>query len=126
MKRAQIFVSDLVGSFRGRDLGNLDGLERLTCFADYKLPQLFHNDGVFAYAPALEAAVRDGQEIAADSPEEVSIRAATIVTVERLKAELAVRGRALTSRELDWMLWEEAVKPGRLAVPHHRTVTTSY
>ena len=126
LKRAQICVSDLVGAFGGKDLGALGRAWRLTCFADYKLPQLFHSYGVFVYAPALEKAVRGLEEIAEGCEEEVEIRACTIAAVERLQTMLAAGGRALSPREIDWLLWNESVVPGRLTVPHHRTITTSY
>lgn len=126
LKRAQLFVSDLVGSFGGDGFGALRGADRLTCFADYKLPQLFRSYGVFAYAPALELAIRSLKEIPEGSEEEVEIRCNTIEAVERLRTALAGLGRNVAPREIDWLLWNESVVPGRLTVPHHRTITTSY
>jgi hypothetical protein len=127
LKRAQICASDLAGSFSASGgVGALAGADKLTCFADYKLPQLFHNDGVFVYTGALDKAVRSRAELAENAEEEVEIRANTIVAVSRIKSELAALGRVISEREIDWLLWNESVKPGRLAVPHHRTVTTSY
>ena len=126
LKRAQLCASDIAGSFGGRGPGALANADKLTCFADYKLPQLFHADGIFAYAPALDAAVRGCKELPEGSEEEVEIRACTIDTVERLKGMLAARGRTLSAREIDWLLWNESIVPGRLSVPHHRTITTSY
>ncbi|HTM67984.1 MAG TPA: queuosine salvage family protein, partial [Candidatus Binatia bacterium] len=126
LKRAQLCASDIVGSFGGEGLGALANADRLTCFADYKLPQLFHADGAFVYAPGLDAAVRGLKELPEGSEEEVEVRACTIEAVERLKAMLAERGRGLSAREIDWLLWNESIVPGRLTVPHHRTITTSY
>jgi len=126
LKRAQLCASDLVGSFGGQGLVRLAGANELTCFADYKLPQLFHADGIFVYAPALDAAVRGLKELPEGSEEEVEIRACTIDAVERLKTMLAERGRTLSAREIDWLLWNESILPGRLSVPHHRTITASY
>ncbi|HTK04667.1 MAG TPA: queuosine salvage family protein [Candidatus Eisenbacteria bacterium] len=126
LKRAQLCASDIAGSFGGRGPGALANADKLTCFADYKLPQLFHADGIFAYAPALDASVRGLKELVEGSEEEVEIRACTIDAVERLKGMLAARGRNLSAREIDWLLWNESIIPGRLSVPHHRTITTSY
>lgn len=127
LKRAQICASDLAGSFAATGgVGALTGADKLTCFADYKLPQLFHNDGVFVYDSALDKKIRALEELAENSEEEVEIRANTIIAVSRIKTELAAMGRRISEREIDWLLWNESVKPGRLAVPHHRTVTTSY
>ena len=40
LKRAQIFVSDLWFMFQGKSFGDLKGLEKLTMFADYRVPQV--------------------------------------------------------------------------------------
>ncbi len=126
MKRAQICVSDLAGSFHTEGLGAITGAEKLTCFADYKLPQLFHADGIFVYAPELEKKILSEESILENSEEEVEIRANTIVAVERLKKEIAALGREISAREIDWLLWDESIIPGRVVVPHHRTLTTAY
>lgn len=126
MKRAQICASDLAGSFGSEGPGALTGADRLTCFADYKLPQLFHADGVFSYSPELERKILAQEILPENSEEEVEIRAGTIVAVERLKEALASAGRGISVREIDWLLWNESIVPGRLDVPHHRTITTSY
>ncbi len=48
-KRAQILASDLAGAFGGQGLGSFDDLDRLTAFADYKVPQVLHQLGVLHY-----------------------------------------------------------------------------
>ncbi len=126
LKRAQLCASDLVGSFKGAGFLVLAHADRLTCFADYKLPQLFHSYGIFAYAPALDSRIRGLEEVAEGSEEEAEIRLCTIEAVERLRAMLSARGRDVSPREIDWLLWNESIVPGRLTVPHHRTITTSY
>lgn len=126
LKRAQIVTSDLVGSFAGSGYGALAGADRLTCFADYKLPQLFRSYGIFDYDDGLDRRIRALEEIPEGSAEEVEIRMCTIETVERLAARIGALGRIIAPRELDWLLWNESVKPGLLTEPHHRTVTSSY
>lgn len=125
-KRAQLFVSDLAGAFGGSGPGDLARLDELTCFADYKLPQLFRSRGVFVYAKPLDAAIRSGEVLPEGSPAEVEIRCSTIVAVEEIRDRLARRGRPLSPRVIDWMLWNESVRPGAVQEPHHRTLTTSY
>src|SRR5207247_850431 len=58
-------------------------------------------------------------------PAEVEIRAATVVTVERLREALAARGRRLMDIEVDWILWDlsQGLYPVR---PYHRTRTIFY
>lgn len=126
LKRAQLCAADIAGTFSGEGAGGLTGLDELTCFADYKLPQLFHAEGVFRYSPDLERRIMREEEIPENSREEVEIRANTIEAVERLKKALARFGRKMSSQEIDWMLWNESIQPGRLTVPHHKTLTSSY
>lgn len=126
LKRAQICAADIAGTFSGEGAGGLSGLDELTCFADYKLPQLFHSEGVFRYAPDLERRIMREEELPENSREEVEIRANTIEAVERLKKGLVQLGRNMSSQEIDYMLWNESIQPGRLTVPHHKTITSSY
>ncbi len=123
-KRAQILAGDLYACFSGRAYGEFRDIARLTAFADYKLPQLLRAAGVLRYSPALAAKVDNEEWLAAGSPEEVEIRAATIVAVELLRDALARRGRRLLPLELDWLLWHAS--QDREMAPHHRTLTTSY
>jgi hypothetical protein len=124
-KRAQIVVADLWGAFAGEGLGAIAGMEALTAFADYKVPQVLRELGILAYDDRLAALV-DGQiELAAGSTEEVEIRAATIWGVEELRRALARRGLTLRAFEVDWLLWEEGQQLVA-ARPYHRTRTIYY
>lgn len=40
LKRAQILIADIWACFEGKDYGALDGIEHLTAFADYRIPQV--------------------------------------------------------------------------------------
>jgi hypothetical protein len=124
-KRAQILCSDLYGAFAGQGPGAFADLEALTAFADYKLPQVLRELGVLNYRPELATRIDSLQELAAGSPEEVEIRASTVVAVERLRQALAARGRPLAAFELDWYLWELGQQAG-WRHPYHRTRTIFY
>jgi Potential Queuosine, Q, salvage protein family len=52
-KRAQIFVADVWGAFGGTGLGAFHDLERLTTFADYRVPVVLRQLGVLRYADDL-------------------------------------------------------------------------
>jgi len=121
LKRAQILPADLhaAGALRFPDL------EILTCFPDYKLPQVLRHFGVFEYSAELARRIDSWEELQAGEPAEIEIRSATVVAVERLKEALADRGRPLMSVELDWILWDlsQRLFPVR---PHHRTRTIFY
>jgi hypothetical protein len=126
-KRAQILVSDLYGMYEGRGLGAFGDLDRLTAFADYKIPQVLHESGILAYTPELAAVVNSQQQIPPGEPREVEIRAATIWGCEHLRQALAARRGegSLRAFEVDWLLWSDA--QGReIARPYHRTRTIFY
>lgn len=125
-KRAQICVADLHALFRGERWGAIRGLERLTAFADYKLPQLLRQHGALAYAPELAAQVDGYAPIPAGSEAEIEIRAATVWAVEWLRRALAERGVTRTASAIDYRLWLESQQPGPQAQPYHRTRTIYY
>jgi hypothetical protein len=126
LKRAQICVADICAAFGGRDLGAITGLDQLTAFADYKLPQLLRYQGVTVYAPELAAQVDAYQEISAGSAPEVEIRAATIWAVEAIRRALAKRNVIRSASEIDYRLWSESQAPTPDMRPYHRTRTIYY
>ena len=130
-KRAQIFCGDLWGAFRGQGLGAFHDISQLTMFADYRVPVVLRELGVLRYAQQLAAAVDARQELAAGSAEELEIRAATVVAIERLRAAVTAKHgvadpAALCSVALDWMLWERGERARQQHRPHHRTLTIYY
>lgn len=125
-KRAQILVSDLWGAFGGKGLGALGDMERLTAFADYKLPQVLRAVGVLEYAFDLAQKVDSLSLLAPGSIEEIEIRSATICAVEDLGRNLASLGVELPSYAIDWCLWGVSHDVDYERLPHHRTRTIYY
>jgi hypothetical protein len=125
-KRAQICVADLHTAFLGKRWGAFPDLDRLTAFADYKLPQLLRQRGVLVYAPKLAAQVDTYTALAAGSEAEVEIRAATVWTVELLRRFLAQRGIVRPASAIDFRLWAESQTLGPAVRPYHRTRTIYY
>jgi hypothetical protein len=125
-KRAQICCSDLDGASQGAAWGKLSGLDQLTAFADYKVPQVLRQLGILTYTEALAQTIAAQRPLPPGSEAEVEIRAATIWAVEYLRRALATRGVALRAFELDWHLWElgQRLPPG--TEPYHRTRTIYY
>jgi hypothetical protein len=121
LKRAQILPADL----HGAGVANYGDLGDLTCFADYKLPQVLRHFGVIEYSEPLRRRVDGLEELPTGEPAEVEIRAATVVAVERLRDALSERGRQLKAVELDWILWDisQTLYPVR---PYHRTRSIFY
>ena len=125
LKRAQICAADLHHGWRRCGCPGLTGLERLTVFADYRLPQYLRHVGVLAVAPELAERIEASREIPAASAEEVELRAATVVAADLLRSDLAERGIHLPAWHLDFVLWERSHDP-EVTVPHHRTRTIYY
>ena len=101
-------------------------MDKLTSFADYKLPQVLRHLGVLHYAPALARRVDQKELIDPGSPEEVEIRASTIWAVELIRQELAHSGKILKAFEIDWILWHMGQDLEFRVKPYHRTVTVFY
>lgn len=125
-KRAQIFCADLYGAFGGQSWGEFSDIDKLTAFADYKVPHVLRHLGILRYSPELAERIDRREELPAGSPEEIEIRAHTIWAVELLKRELEKRGRALRSFEIDWLLWNLGQREEFRQKPYHRTRTIFY
>lgn len=121
LKRAQILAGDIYAATNIK----LSGMDRLTIFADYKLPQLFHEYDVLKYSAELENKIMQQIEIPAKSEQEIEIRAATIQACEMIKNEFAKHGRQLAAYQIDWILWLTS-KELPLTKPHHLTKTIFY
>eukprot|EP00558_Chaetoceros_sp_UNC1202_P006704 CAMPEP_0197254594 /NCGR_PEP_ID=MMETSP1429-20130617/69180_1 /TAXON_ID=49237 /ORGANISM="Chaetoceros sp., Strain UNC1202" /LENGTH=229 /DNA_ID=CAMNT_0042717631 /DNA_START=43 /DNA_END=729 /DNA_ORIENTATION=- len=102
-KRAQILVADLwaalggdgdgavsmpVVEAHGLDLCKFVDMDRITTFADYRVPQLLRNLGVLEYGKDLAERVDSGKEIQIFSLEELYIRASTVVAVDELVVDV--------------------------------------
>jgi hypothetical protein len=126
LKRAQILAADLHGAFGGQKWGAFKDMDRITAFADYKVPQVLRQQGVLRYAPDLEFRVDGMVPIPSGSEMEIELRASTITAVERLKEVLVKRGKSFRSHELDWMFWSMGQHDRFRKKPYHRTVTIFY
>lgn len=125
-KRAQIFAADLYGAFDGKGWGSFTDINKLTAFADYKLPQVLRHLGILRYARSLAQKVDKKIFLEAGSPEEVEIRANTIWAVELIRNDLDQMGKRLRAFEIDWLLWNLGQEPEFKIKPHHRTKTIFY
>lgn len=125
-KRAQIAVVDLAGSLGFEGLGHFHDLDRLTAFADYKIPQVLRALGILVYEDSLANRVDRQQLLEPGSPEEVEIRAGMVWAVELIRREMAAAGRALRAYELDWFLWNVGQSPLPDERPYHRVRTVFY
>ncbi|PIN69422.1 hypothetical protein COV93_05615 [Candidatus Woesearchaeota archaeon CG11_big_fil_rev_8_21_14_0_20_43_8] len=124
MKRAQILVADIYGAFKGRGLGAFHDIDRLTIFADYKIPQILRHFKVLDYFKPLADKVDNRVQIGSGSEDEIEIRCATIWACEIIRLELERLGRDIKPFELDWMLWN--MSQDIKMKPYHRTLTHFY
>jgi hypothetical protein len=126
LKRAQICVADLYTAFGGEIWGALRGIERLTAFADYKLPQMLRREGVLVYEPELAELIESYTLIPPGADAEVEIRAATVWAVELLRQALAHAGIQQAASAIDYRIWLESQSAPPDGVPYHRTRTIYY
>jgi Queuosine salvage protein len=122
-KRAQILVSDLAGLSLEPSFHDLD---RLTAFADYKIPQVLEALQVLRYSPALASQLDQEGVLTRDDSREVEIRAATVWAVELARQALRKKGLQVNAPELDWILWNLGQEPVDRERPYHRTRTIFY
>jgi hypothetical protein len=125
-KRAQLLTHDLWCAFSGDSWGAISGLEQLSAFADYKLPQVLRHLGFIHYEPNLARRVDSLKHLPPGSPEEVEIRAATVCAVDRLGQELKRRQQTVTAAQLDNWLWHLGQNDTYRTLPYHRTSTIFY
>ncbi len=125
LKRAQICVADLYGAAGGQGWGVFTDIEKLTIFADYKLPQVLRHYHVLEYHTALAQRVDNQELLPAGSEEEVEIRAATIWACELLRRALLRRGCVMSAAAIDMRLWLMGQQSHEMR-PYHRTRTIYY
>src|SRR3989338_4406600 len=125
-KRAQLntdMINYRLAKRREKELSNLD---KLTAFADYKIPQMLRKFGILEYTPELANKIYGYEEIEAGSREEIEIRAATIWAIEEMKEVLRPRFPQITARQLDDHLWSLGQTKSPDDKPYHRTKTIYY
>jgi Potential Queuosine, Q, salvage protein family len=91
-------------------------IEQLTMFADYRVPQILHHMRILTYPPTLVRMLCQGTSLEHGSREEVSIRSASIVAVEKIREEMlrivdenGDEGKLhINSALIDFYLWDSA------------------
>lgn len=125
-KRAQLnskMVSDVLVANGERELKNLD---KLTAFADYKIPQILRNLGIIKYAKKLAGKVDSYELIEEGSEDEIEIRVVTVWAVEFIRQELQKKHNFVTASHIDSMLWNMSQTRAKGKKPYHRTLTIAY
>lgn len=123
-KRAQIFVADLWGAFKGQGFGEFSDIGSITVSADYILPAVLRHLGVLKYSPSL-ASIESTSEIGSGTEEEIELRACSIHAVEKMRDLIRLKsGKQVLSVELDLWLWSYGIQLPSLV--HHRTLSIYY
>jgi hypothetical protein len=125
-KRAQIFVSDIFTAFSGKGYGEFRDIQRLTAFADYKLPQVLRELGIISYDYRLASRIDSMEFLQAGSEEEVEIRAMTVWAAEHVRKAFQRHGRNLANAEIDSWLWGLGQLDAFRKRPYHRCRTIFY
>ena len=119
-------------------------MHQLTMFADYRVPQILHHLNILNYPQEIVQLLKSHTYLQPGSREEVSIRAASIVSVERMRKEMVKLARLdgddseeVSSVLIDFYLWDLAklIEAGKDRVkgiqtneilPAHRTRSIWY
>lgn len=132
-KRAQLFPM----VYHGRAISS-DGVlkpiadpENFGPIADYEVPKVLRGCGVLRYSKKLAAKIDNGEIIPKDSPEEIEIRAQTIIAMSRLLENINCLKRGwqlkeITMAELDYAIWSMGSNTKFRSRRHHCTYTTAY
>ena len=133
-KRAQILVADIWCLFEGSGEGRMAGIDGLTMFADYRVPQSLQHYGVFKYSDQLMDHLKAEKLLESGHRWEQEIRGCSIEAVERItakvKEELAKRGSdaVVNSILVDQYLWGYRRQHNTEMVncPYHRVRSIYY
>lgn len=129
-KRAQILVADYWGVMAARGEGDIANMDKLTMFADYRVPQALVHMGALRYSDKLMEALRRGELLESGDRREVEIRGCSIWAVELIKQHLhrLVQERdklscPIISTIIDFYLWPYAKQHHKemAHIPIHHT-----
>lgn len=74
LKRAQILTADLWACFQGEGYGAFKDIDKITMFADYRVPQVLNTMGCISYSPPLNEAIKDRQILPSGGTWELQMR----------------------------------------------------
>ena len=122
-KRAQALVEGVYSIFNGKGYGNLKNIGSFTALADYVIPTILRENGIFEYSNELIEKIDNKVMLDKGSAEEIELRANTIWVVELMKRELESKGIRVSALNINDYLWTIG---GKAKTSFHRTRTTSY
>ncbi|KAF1989304.1 hypothetical protein K402DRAFT_410942 [Aulographum hederae CBS 113979] len=131
LKRAQIFVADVWAAFEEESYGDFDDIEKITMFADYRIPQMLHTLGCISYSPPLDQAIRNQELIESGHSWELQLRGCSIWCVELIRRQIVQKHpeTKVNAILIDFFLYDtmkELERDGKEQIPHHRTRSIWY
>lgn len=123
-KRSQLAIRMMNGVLKRRFDKEFKGTENLTIMADYRLPQVMYNFGAIKLSEGLLEKLTRQEVLESDSPEELVLRAASVVVGENISKILSIN-----ENEVDALLWtlsQKMAKEGALKIPHMLVATDMY
>lgn len=154
LKRAQILVADMWACFQGESYGNFYDIDKITMFADYRIPQILVSLGALYLSPSVASAIKGSKTIESGSSWEVQLRgmrclsfctipmpgpvtntptatACSIWCVELIRREIVRHhpGTHVNAILIDFFLYDtikELEAAGKEKFPHHRTRSIWY
>lgn len=155
LKRAQILVADLWACFGGETYGEFYDIDKITMFADYRIPQILITLGALYCSPPVAAAIKDKKMFRSGDRWEMQLRgtsllfpgrdffsradlanyrvrvACSIWCVELIRREILRHhpGTEVNAILIDFFLYDrmkELEAAGREPFPHHRTRSIWY
>ncbi|RYC65748.1 hypothetical protein CHU98_g478 [Xylaria longipes] len=131
LKRAQILVADIWGCFNGESYGAFRDIDKITMFADYRVPQILATLGCIGYSPPLQALISRKETIESGSKYEMQLRACSIWCVELLRREIKRQHpeAKVNAILIDFFLYDTMKlmeAEGKETMPHHRTRSIWY
>ena len=122
-KRAQALVEGLYSIFHGKGYGKLKNINLLTALADYIIPNMLREVGIFEYSEKLSTKIDNKIILKKGSPEEIEIRANTIWAIELIRRKLESKKVKVSALNINDYLWTI----GRdVKTPFHLTRTIAY
>ncbi|KAK7723959.1 hypothetical protein SLS64_000292 [Diaporthe eres] len=112
LKRAQILVADIWACFQGEDYGAFRDIDKITMFADYRVPQILSTMGCIFYSPTLNEVVKEKKIIESGSSWEAQLRDVEINAIL-----------------IDFFLYDlmkDLESRGQETITHHRTRSIWY
>ncbi len=124
LKRAQVALKMIDAVLDVRNGKGLNGIDQLTCMADYRIPQVFYNLDAVKLSPDLEGQLIRHEPVLSGSRVELALRATVIVIGLQLAKMMGIN-----EAEVDTLLWEysqQMDKTDQMKIPHMLVATDKY